>query len=383
MYCFLTITSSISLLILQEDDPEGKYVKVIHKTESMCTYIKWHKDDQTNDETLYLALQNGKMITIQGRDNFIPKETKHVQQKKAQIQDAEVELEDDADVGLDTQPQQISKKSSDDDDFVGDEEVDNSNNDSVVASGGNPFVSDEADEKAMSDDDSQFDDVMPPQERPDTLLPSKNGSTADEGDDSVQRDDDDNANGFDIDDYHYNNNDLSIRNRTAPEVKPQPAFAPSSTPQATRTILCWNHVGVITSRDDDDYKSIDITFTDAMANRPVSFKDNMMFELGSLGEEGALFATDLLDDAEDDDENVRNLLDGIQGFSDTTKDVVKQSERKRGGRRGERSTGSCVYFQRFNTFGPVKNKDWVLTLPEGEKVLGCATGVGWNAVVTR
>ena len=57
--------------------------------------------------------------------------------------------------------------------------------------------------------------------------------------------------------------------------------------------------------------------------------------------------------------------------------------RKRGGRRGERSTGSCVYFQRFNTFGPVKNKDWVLTLPEGEKVLGCATGVGWNAVVTR
>ena len=42
-----------------------------------------------------------------------------------------------------------------------------------------------------------------------------------------------------------------------------------------------------------------------------------------------------------------------------------------------------MYFHRFETFGRNADKDWVMALPDGERVLGCATGGGWGAVITR
>ncbi|EED90214.1 wd-40 repeat-containing protein [Thalassiosira pseudonana CCMP1335] len=132
---------------------------------------------------------------------------------------------------------------------------------------------------------------------------------------------------------------------------PTKTFAPSSTPiTEPRRILCWNHVGVVTSYPDPEspqYSTIDIAFHDAAGlvggRRPVTFMDNLGFIVGTLGDEGAFFATD---------------------------------------KGGSGNKGSQVYFNRFETFGRNADKDWSVSLPSGERVLGCATGRGWGAVMT-
>jgi WD40 repeat protein len=133
--------------------------------------------------------------------------------------------------------------------------------------------------------------------------------------------------------------------------KPQEAFAPSSTPLHhdaidARRILCWNHVGVATSRNDSmrGGKIIDINFTDVLSGGGFkTFSDTYGFEIGSLSEEGGIFATY----PEDSD------------------------------------TGSRIYYFRFETIGLQNKKDWTMILPNGEGVLGCACGEGWAAVVTK
>ena len=138
-------------------------------------------------------------------------------------------------------------------------------------------------------------------------------------------------------------------------------------------------IGVITSRNDGPVNAIDISFTDSISHRPVSFRDNMNFILGSIGAKGGLFASDLTED--EDDEDVADALEGLNGMNDEMKRVAKRSTRSRGD--GGADTGSGVYFHRFDTFGTPRNKDWHVTLPRGERVLGCASGEGWAAVVTR
>ena len=376
------------LYLLKDNEPEGRFIQTIHNSDSMCTHILWDKDEKTNTERLYLACENGSMITIRGRENFIPKEDAKQKQLKNDQESSDF-LNDNIDLGselgLETQSQGLSapnkrlqkRSSNEDEDDEDDKILDEATEDLPK---GNPFVADEAEDAAENlrgDGDSVFDDVLASQKDTDVNVETIQTNSRD-------YDNGDNGDGFEVDDEEDNYEDFQA-NQPVSAVKPQPSFAPSSTPFASKTILCWNHIGVITSREDDDRRSILINFTDAMANRPVTFTDNMQFVLGSLGEEGAIFATDLLDNVDDEvDDNIRAELDGLNHLmSDATKAVVKQSERKRGGRKGDRSTGSCIYFNRFNTFGQIKNKDWVVTLPEGEKVLGCATGEGWNAVVTR
>ena len=84
-----------------------------------------------------------------------------------------------------------------------------------------------------------------------------------------------------------------------------------------------------------------------------------------------------------DDDDVVNV---VKGLSATTKAALKRSQKARmrmskGG--GIKSTGSTVYFHRYETFGALRDKDWYLTLPDGERALGCACGEGWAAVMTR
>ena len=59
--------------------------------------------------------------------------------------------------------------------------------------------------------------------------------------------------------------------------------------------LCWNNIGAITILHGDgdlDYRNkVDIHFTDSAYKRPISFTDNMNFILGSLGDDGAIFAS--------------------------------------------------------------------------------------------
>ena len=175
-----------------------------------------------------------------------------------------------------------------------------------------------------------------------------------------------------------------------PAVSEQPAFSPSSTPlDLSRRFLCWNHMGAVTLlRGGDilnDRNTVDITFTDSGVRRPISFTDNQDFIVGSIGDDGGIFASDLQRGDEDDDyDNEDDEV--VTGLSERTKAAVSRQRRKqmRGGKDGQgHPKGSSIYFHRFETFGSVREKDWYLTLPDGELVLGSACGAGWAAVVSR
>jgi hypothetical protein len=89
----------------------------------------------------------------------------------------------------------------------------------------------------------------------------------------------------------------------------------------------------------------------------------------------------LVEDNDDDDDD-DDLLDqvGVPGLSETTRQAVKKSRRNQ--KDTNKPTGSTIYFHRFETFAALREKDWYLTLPNGERALGCATGEGWAAVMT-
>lgn len=303
---------------------------------------------------LYLALASGKMISFNKRDSIIPavKKDDSGAEEKEEMNDFSEENE----MSFDAEPPtDVSKKirlqntknqdENDSDDELGEE----------PSKKKNPFVADEADEDDFEDKDKvsdSFDDVIASVEN------SGENNFDIPGQMSQNNDDDDHE--IDVDDYE-NDLDGGLVQSSIPEA--QPPFAPSSTPWGARRILCWNGVGVITSIERDGiegtYRTIDISFTDSVSNRPVSFKDNFEFIVGTLGEDGALFASDLIDDEHDLDES-------------GTRKVGKMKD-----------TGSHIYYHRFNTFGPVKDKDWYIALPVGERAVGCATGIGWNAVVTN
>lgn len=176
------------------------------------------------------------------------------------------------------------------------------------------------------------------------------------------------------------------RKRLIDVVKQQPAFSPSSTPlDLTRRFLCWNHIGSVTLLQGDKSRNIiDINFADSAFRRPISFTDNINFIIGSVGESGGIFASDIKDDDEyiDGDE-----IDGLDQFnmSERTKQAVIRDQRKRTkDSENSKPTGSSIFFYRFQTSSLVnrKNKDWHLILPDGERVLGAACGDGWAAAVT-
>ncbi|KAL7578377.1 hypothetical protein ACA910_012779 [Epithemia clementina (nom. ined.)] len=162
---------------------------------------------------------------------------------------------------------------------------------------------------------------------------------------------------------------------------PQAPFAPSATPlDLPRRFLCWNHIGTITTMQSDGRNTINMQFHDSgFRVRPtVNFTDTMGFIMGSLGEEGGLFATDLPHDDDDDDDDLRGVVDGLQ-ISEQTKVALKRS---RAGNKGKKLAGSTIYFHRFETIASIRDKDWYITLDCGERVLGCACGTAWSAVIT-
>ena len=242
------------------------------------------------------------------------------------------------------------------------------------------FVLDEAEDENDNDKgtNDQVDDVL-----------AKSGDAETDKDNEMRNDvaddEDDFDNAMDDDDDAPYNSYASggARQQVVNFPEPQPAFAPSSTPlDLARRFLCWNHIGSATLvQSDTGRSSVDVHFTDSAFRRPVGFTDTLGFILGSLGEDGGIFAMDLQDDEEDDvldDDN----NDMVAGLSATTKAAVKRGQRGRKDK-SNKPTGSTVYFHRFETFGALRDKDWYVTLPDGERVLGCATGEGWAAVMTR
>ena len=233
----------------------------------------------------------------------------------------------------------------------------------------NPVVWDEAEE---DDEDNSSSVSNEPREGPKSTM---------EDDDTLRPQDGDEFDDLLEDDMRATHQ--SVAHIHLP--KPQSAFTPSSTPlDLPRRIMCWNHIGTCTLiRGDDGNTSniINIDFTDSAFRRPVSFTDNMHFVLGSLGEDGGIFASDLADDVSNDD--VDQLVDDLN-MSERTKAAVRRSHRRRMKKDKDnwKSSGSSIYFHRFETFGSLRDKDWYFSLPDGERAIGCASGEGWAAIVT-
>lgn len=335
-------------------------IKVEHKPDSVCTHILWQ------DTTIYFAFENGTFVTAKQEDIFPSKK-------------APVAKEAAAPATTTTTPQEASKASdseskepekeptaaADSDD----EDVDFGAAEDAAKTTKTPFIDDEADD----------DDSASPSETPNPPSSTANLDDTMAGDD--EEDDFEDHDNFDVPINSSNGRLMQL-----PE--PQPAFAPSSTPlDMTRRIMCWNHIGAVTLLRGDDgttRNTVDIDFTDSAFRRPVSFTDNMDFIIGSLGEDGAFFASDLTEGDMDRDDDLEQVVDGLN-MSDKTKEVVRKSHEKRmnKGKAGHKSTGSSVYFHRFETFGSLSNKDWVVTLPDAELALGCACGEGWAACITN
>ncbi|EJK58121.1 hypothetical protein THAOC_21778, partial [Thalassiosira oceanica] len=219
------------------------------------------------------------------------------------------------------------------------------------------LIDDEAEDGSDGEDGGvQYDDVIAV-ERP----TEADGTAADGtgGADETGGADDDNMD-FDAGD-HFDDPAEDLPSSTfAPSLPPnQPPFAPSSTPaDEPRRILCWNHVGVATLRPDDgDDPSntnnvVDIGFHETAGlvggRRPVTFTDNVGFVLGTLGEEGGVFATDPVDDVDGGDDEDEDDLDALGIMSEEARRAARRSTRRKRGGGGEGDGGgSSVYYHRF------------------------------------
>ena len=248
----------------------------------------------------------------------------------------------------------------------------------TVATKASNFIDDEAEDDDVTVDlpssnpETTYEDFTQPES-------SHNAQDVDADEDIVPTHDDDDS---------MEPNDDNVPPTTTMAFPPlQPAFAPSSTPiNEPRRILCWNHIGVVTSYPDPDstYNLVDVSFHETAGlvggRRPINFTDNLGFIVGTLGDEGALFASDLIED-EDDDDFDDGEFDDLGVMSEAARKAAKASRRKK--KREDGGKGSQVYFNRFETFGRNADKDWVVALPDGERVMGCATGKGWCGVITR
>ena len=80
-----------------------------------------------------------------------------------------------------------------------------------------------------------------------------------------------------------------------PETPYQAPFQSSSTPVMNRRrFLCWNSVGVITSRDEDTHYAVEIELHDTSKHKNSRFTDHYNFKVAALCEKGAFFASEAL-----------------------------------------------------------------------------------------
>lgn len=317
-------------------------------------------EERKGKQVLYMACANGMLRSIEGCDHIIiQEETNSAGEGSHEDVTTQNKFETQPILKKPTKDTAIDDDSDDDVDFTA-----NGAKKSVK------FVAEEAEE----DNDADTVEMA----RKEGEAPTTEGT-------EIRDDHDDGSMG--ADDYGDDYGGYEERRMTnAPLPEPQPPFAPSATPlDLRRRIMCWNQIGTISYQRDDEggtRNTVDIDFTEAATRRPISFSDNMDFILGSLGEDGAIFASDLTGDDDDDDEDGK-IVDGLN-MSERTKKLLKRSLKRRMNKGdGRQPTGSKVYFHRFETFGAPRDKDWLLTLPDGERVIGCACGEGWSAVVTR
>jgi hypothetical protein len=284
----------------------------------------------------------------------------------------------------------VEEDDEEDDAMFDDDDADSLANKPSKKIASSKFIDDEAedndDEATVELPASKFESNDPPS--PDKQETTYEDFTQPEPQDTADADADVDEDMFQTHDDHIDDLEPTTTHPTTTSFPPlQPAFAPSSTPiHESRRILCWNHIGVVTTYPDSDspYNVVDVAFHETAGlvggRRPINFTDNLGFIVGTLGEEGALFASDLMEEEEDDDFD-DGEFDNLGVMSEAARKAAKASRRKK--KREDSGKGSQVYFNRFETFGRNADKDWVVGLPDGERVMGCATGKGWCGVITR
>jgi Minichromosome loss protein, Mcl1, middle region len=364
-----------------------EFIQQIAEVESAPTDLHWLSNESTH--RLLVACADGTLISYSGTD-IIPSrsvlcttEADNSTVKNDSASPAKAaNSKDDAPRNADT-----FFDDSDDEHVFGDVNMDNGNSKLLpINKKSNPFVDDEADD---ADGDPS---TLSPTTKKSTNLPNRDVEVQSTKTSYQDLDEDMSVDADGANDAYspiYNTRLMEMdHGRMFPTDVPekQPPFATSSSPlDLPRRYLCWNSIGSVTLRhnDDDDHlnhrNTVDIHFTDSGVRRPISFTDNLGFILGSLGEDGGVFATDLVEDNDDDDDLFDQV--GVPGLSETTRQAVKKSRRNQ--KDSNKPTGSSIYFHRFETFAALREKDWYITLPNGERALGCATGEGWAAVITR
>ncbi|KAL3912567.1 MAG: hypothetical protein SGARI_001088 [Bacillariaceae sp.] len=277
-----------------------------------------------------------------------------------------------------TSPKRILKKdgkkssNDSDDDDDDDDDIDFGGSSEAKASKGVRFVDDEADE-----DDDKDDDAEGKKADNDTT-----GSLSSPANDEMMDDDYTKSSSDHRIESSYFNSSRYVR-----KVEPQEAFSPSETNPTNedelRRFLCWNHIGCATLLEgEDDVNTIDIHFTDAAFKRSISFSDDVGLVLGSIGEDGGIFASGLQDNVDDDNGTDIDGLDDLN-MSERTKEAVRRDRKKSGKGDGDSEPkGSQVLFWKFDSIEAKRNNTWSLNLPDGEEALGVACGEGWSAVMT-
>lgn len=126
--------------------------------------------------------------------------------------------------------------------------------------------------------------------------------------------------------------------------KPTPlqrAFQPGSTPEhLSSRFMVWNSVGVIRQYNNDDENSIDIEFHDTSMHHAMHIMNSMNYTMADMSTEAVVLATE-------GDSDVQSKL-------------------------------TCMHFSSWDN-----NKEWSITLPEGEEVKCVTLGEGWLAVATE
>jgi len=133
---------------------------------------------------------------------------------------------------------------------------------------------------------------------------------------------------------------------------PQKSFLPGSTNYASNSnsrFLCWNLIGSIVLREENEFQSIDVNFSNPNNKKKLVIVDTNNISMGVLNNCGAIFGS------KGDEEN----------YDEYEKDDKKLS---------------TVLFKPIHAWTNLK--EWQFTFGQGENVENLAIGVDWIAVYT-
>ena len=148
------------------------------------------------------------------------------------------------------------------------------------------------------------------------------------------------------------------------DVYPQHTFIPNCQydfPVGKYRVLSWNMVGTVCLREEFQFTSIDVDFTNKNFHRNLVLNDDYRACMAAMNYSGMILASKAqesdLDKYEDDEDDME--IDG---------DDKKNKK------------SSNIYFRPFSEWKTLK--DWRFELKDGESVEGVAIGAGWCAAYT-